>query len=401
MSDPAYVCADHFDDEYLVTYVQGEIGRLGTERPACTICFASGTVCLGVDLDPIVDMVESGLRRFYVEGDGWWDGPIDTGDVLYNLGGLADEVSELIVPQIGLNDWVPAGLSGHDEVEALSLGWESFDHHVRHVSRYLLDPGRGRRPFDTGPWLSPEEVLPAIAETIRAEVDLVTEIEEGAEIFRARAFNSGEPFTELHELVAPPPEAASQGRMNAAGIAVLYAALEEATAVAEVYNGKTSAAVITLRPLRDLTVLDLTSIASLSPYDPSVDARRFSMLGFLRSFARTIAKPIIRDDRVHHEYAPTQMASEFFHWRLLPGGDALDGIIYPSARGDGRNLVLFVGQEECLANEYPKGGQDRSPGCRQLLATDPIARVKHYQPPQASAGGVLRLVSEADTRTVF
>src|SRR5690606_22527909 len=110
--------------------------------------------------------------------------------------------------------------------------------------------------------------------------DLVMEIDKGTEVFRARTFNRGEPFTELHELVSPPPERAAQGRMNAAGISVLYAALDEATAVAEVYDGKTSVAMVTLRPMRDLRVLDLTSTAEVSPYDPAIDARRISMLGF-------------------------------------------------------------------------------------------------------------------------
>lgn len=401
MSDPAYVCEDHFGDSYLKSFVRAEIDRIGPAGPPCTICFAASLGQRGADLDLVVEIVDRGLRRFYVEGDGWWEGPIDTYDVLYNLEGIDGDAIELIAPLIGDADWVPADRSGHEEAEILTLGWESFEHHVRHVSRYLLDSSGVADPYDLGPWLRPDQVLPLIAEAIRDERNLVTLIDQGTDVFRARTFNTGEPFKELHELVAPPPESAAQGRMNAVGISVLYAALDEATAIAEVYDGKTSAAVVTLTPLRDLTVLDLTTIPLLSPYDPDTDSRRLSMLGFLQSFARTIAKPVIRDDRVHHEYAPTQMASEFFHWRLLPTGDALDGIIYPSVRGGGRNVVLFVGQQECLAHEYLKDGEDRDPGRHQLLTSHPVPKVFLYSPPAASRSGVLRLVSEANVRKEF
>ena len=90
---------------------------------------------------------------------------------------------------------------------------------------------------------------------------------------------------------------------------------------------------------------------------------------FLGGFARDIAKPIVRDERVHQEYVPTQVVTEFIRFVLRPVGD---GVAYASARVDGTNLVLFASQEDCLG------------GDGALLAAEGEVQIVLYGPPDVS-----------------
>ncbi len=67
------------------------------------------------------------------------------------------------------------------------------------------------------------------------------------------------------------------------------------------------------------------------------------MLLFLHRLARDISRPIIRDDRVHIEYVPTQVVTEFIRSAKTEDGKSFDGIRLRSSRqGDGMSLVLFA-----------------------------------------------------------
>jgi hypothetical protein len=53
------------------------------------------------------------------------------------------------------------------------------------------------------------------------------------------------------------------------------------------------------------------------------------------------SKPIERGEKVHFEYTPAQAVTGYFRHAFQMGGKTLDGIVYPSSRGDGDNFVLF------------------------------------------------------------
>jgi RES domain len=57
-----------------------------------------------------------------------------------------------------------------------------------------------------------------------------------------------------------------------------------------------------------------------------------------------IAKPFERDDRVHIEYVPTQVITEWLRTRFDPGpGVPLAGVLYGSSRNEcGINVSLFI-----------------------------------------------------------
>ena len=76
-----------------------------------------------------------------------------------------------------------------------------------------------------------------------------------------------------------------------------------------------------------------------SVFDCTVSRQEQYRSVFLAGFARDIAKPIVRDERVHQDYVPTQVVTEFIRFVLRPSAD---GVAYPSARADGTNVVLFA-----------------------------------------------------------
>ena len=102
--------------------------------------------------------------------------------------------------------------------------------------------------------------------------------------------------------------------------------------------------------LENIHVLDLTNIPSVpSLFSPSRYLR--PILKFLHSFADDLSKPIKKDDRVHTEYVPTQIVTEYFRYSLhREGGPLIRGILYPSSRAKGSiSCVLFFTREECGA----------------------------------------------------
>jgi RES domain len=80
-----------------------------------------------------------------------------------------------------------------------------------------------------------------------------------------------------------------------------------------------------------------------SLFDPERRHLRAALI-FLRHFVVEIKKSFKRDDRIHIEYVPTQVVTEWFRTKFEPGtGGPLDGILYGSARRPGgANLVLFI-----------------------------------------------------------
>lgn len=81
----------------------------------------------------------------------------------------------------------------------------------------------------------------------------------------------------------------------------------------------------------------------------------------MRAYAREIARPVDRTERIHIDYIPSQVVTDFIRDTKI-FGSAVDGIRYPSTiDADGRNLVLFAKQDDLMEpdgtpvsrNEYP------------------------------------------------
>ncbi|ATY86016.1 hypothetical protein CVV65_14670 [Kyrpidia spormannii] len=192
---------------------------------------------------------------------------------------------------------------------------------------------------------------------------MIKTVPTGSVFFRGRINDNLQPYTSVSDLgPVPKNKAVSSNRMSAAGIPMFYGAEDRETVLAEIATGDEplDASIGVVRTLRTLRVLDLVEM----PKEPSLfDPEKRSWRGpiiFLNNFVRNISKPVEKDGKEHLEYVPTQVVAEYFRYAFrLPGGERLDGILYPSTRRPGgKNCVLFLTQKDCTGNlRDPKLGE--------------------------------------------
>lgn len=210
--------------------------------------------------------------------------------------------------------------------------WAEFCHHIKHERRFILKSDALRHISDPKDW------LPAFLDSV--EVDLP----EGALLYRARVntpVDRDKPYA-ADCMTPPPPDRATAGRANPAGIVVLYAAFEQKTAIGEMRPSVgTRITVATLRARRKLTLVDLASMpvipSAFSPL-PGGDWSLRELVArnqFLRCVNNALSKPVQKDEQ-DIEYVPTQYVTE------VVKTTAYDGIIYGSSLvKKGHNVVLF------------------------------------------------------------
>lgn len=166
-------------------------------------------------------------------------------------------------------------------------------------------------------------------------------------IYRARIVHQVEvenAFSKPELSLGPPPQNKSKaGRMNALGIAALYGALSDDTAVSEIRPPAGAHVIVgcfdIIRPLR---VLDIEALKSIEVEGSMFDSKYFEDLelsNFLKQLSSRLSKPVMPDDEPF-EYLATQAVSDF-----LSSSKELDihGIIYPSVYrgGKDKNIVIF------------------------------------------------------------
>lgn len=154
--------------------------------------------------------------------------------------------------------------------------------------------------------------------------------------------------------------------MNRKGETWFYGSLEPETAVIEKYrtSERRHLSVGPFRTTRSLTVLDLTARSLEEPSIFDLDRQRGRIgVRFLQAFAAEIALPVRRPDSPR--YVPTQLVTAYVRSELAAvTGSSAQGILFPSSRTDGANIVLFAGAEACV----DQGGVS---GPQTLVALDP------------------------------
>jgi RES domain len=144
--------------------------------------------------------------------------------------------------------------------------------------------------------------------------------------------------------------------MSPPGVVMTYAAEDRDTALAETANEPGTFAVGEFVNDRDLLILDLTRL----PESPSVFAELPDsmerdprpQLNFLHRISLEISRPIARDDRMHIEYVPTQVVTEYVRIVVRINGRKVDGIRYTSSRGHAATaVVLFADQSNLILEE--------------------------------------------------
>lgn len=345
------VCAACVEDAYLKNLIKHKASQY-----RCDYCGKKSGKPIATEMDAVLNCVYRALRYYYCEPNsagvpyesGWVVEPITTEDALDAIG-LAGHASLIddIVAAIHDDAWVPAA-DGHwatsHESDVLKGVWDRFSMTVKHRIRYFFME-RGPKNPDDREERSPAELLTTIS-SMAEKLQLIRRVPKGVTLFRCRTRDRGAKWpVDAENMLAPPSDRASAGRMNPAGIAYLYLAMESPTAVAEIATRPpTHLAIAEFRATQGLRVLDLTQL----PKTPSVfdDGKRSERetIVFLEHFVTSITTPFAKDGREHFEYVPSQVVCEYFAkaFRGHNGDIRLDGIRYPSAvRPNSRNLVLF------------------------------------------------------------
>ena len=180
------------------------------------------------------------------------------------------------------------------------------------------------------------------------DLGLAKNLSADAVVFRARKCDSVKGPLD----VGPPTEElARQNRMSPAGIPMLYAAKSAETSLCEVYDRKGIYHVDKFQLCRPVKILDLADLPRIPSYwstlEPS-NAQMHERLLFWHRFARELAQPVADDERIHIDYVPTQVLTEFFRVAFtLPEGERLDGIAYPSPKHIGGTCyVIFANRDD-------------------------------------------------------
>ena len=331
-------CANCFVSPKLKEYIDDE-GTVGD----CAFCSSKDVKCLKVSdlleyFEPIFEMyrkIEYG--RDFIQGDD----PIDHGEFLPDLIEndwnpiFSDDFDEDMLDDfwdsLTKQDWIdkdnlPIDLSAFYVMieDSFEDYWDSFSDYLRTNRRFTII---------RDDVLQFTDFLPELLSGIEVQVN------SGDKYYRARlgTGDETEPFPK-EKMGAPPPEKTlSGGRANPPGIPFLYLTDEEKTAIAEVRPWKgATVSIATFTTKKEISLVDLTPKFYID--DPFYYGDNLEYVikdnSILRRLARELSKPI-NPGKISIEYIPTQYVTEII--RNLE----YDGMIYPSALGKGKNIVLF------------------------------------------------------------
>lgn len=176
---------------------------------------------------------------------------------------------------------------------------------------------------------------------------------EGSLLLRARYQKPGETLKTPQQLGPPPFERAIQtNRMSPPGIVMFYASDDPKTALHETVTGPGTFVIGQFETLRPDVILDLAGVPPVpSLFQAIPDSLEYSprqVIGFLAHVSREMSRLIARDDRVHIEYVPTQVVTEYVRFRPTRENAKVDGIKYPSSTNPGHVSYVFFATQENL-----------------------------------------------------
>lgn len=360
-----FVCGDCIADDGIRGFISAN-----AESRRCSFCQSVSDEPIAAPLDDVGEYINRCLRQEYGDAaDGLlpWDGEEkDYFGSNWDSEELLTDVVELELPNdhdgallgelVGYLDdiaWCERNGLGLTDREYAQYSWDYFcDVVMRRRRFFFLDIG----PDPSEPEVyDPGQILRNIFD-FADEAGLFTELAAGKQLYRARWEEPGAQLETPRELGPPPEEKATQAnRMSAPGIVMFYACDEIDTALFEVAQEPGLFAVGRWKILRPAIVLDLTAIPAIPALfecDPEggQDVSRRA-LTFLHHVADQISRPITRDDRIHVEYVPTQVVTEFLRARVRRRRNAIDGVKYESAAHPGHaSYVLFANQEHIVVD---------------------------------------------------
>jgi hypothetical protein len=346
------VCEDCFSDEGIKEFFEEN-----ATREECSFCGATSDEPIATPIREVAEFIEKGIRREYGNPDECgmsWDGEdqryypgstYDTHDLVSDHVDLPNDkygkLFEAICYNFDNDVWCDIDqyrLSAHEQ---LKYSWDHFCRVVKHERRFFFS---GHRSYEDDEIFLPEHILEIIFEYAET-IGLIRKFARGTRLYRVRKLK-GEGRTAL-DLGPPPPERAlQQNRMSPAGISMLYASEDTETALRETVEKPDVYTVAEFATERDATIIDFSQLPRIpslfEPVPDSMECDPRNLLIFLDTLRREFSKPIVRDDRVHIEYVPTQVVTEYLRGMKIREDGSIDGVRYSSARHEGgASLALF------------------------------------------------------------
>ena len=366
-SENAFVCVECFNDEGMKAFCEAH-----AESKECDFCGETGEEPIAAPLADVTDHINNTIHRFYDDpanaglayetAEGGYQGTTwDSLEIFEEMGlefprdknfKLANAIANGLDSEI----WSEAEPYALSPDQQLRFSWEQFCHIIKHQRRFFFlheKKSKRNRVHNEEELYSASEILETIFSYAERSNAFVT-LKKGTSLFRARLQAPGEIHATAGAIGPPPNEhAIKTNRMSPPGVVMTYVADDRDTALAETANKSGTFAIGEFVNDRELLILDLTQL----PYSPSVfeelpdtmeeDPRL--RLDFLHGVSREISRPIDRDDRVHVEYVPTQVVTEYIRTVIEIEGRQVDGIRYRSSRRSaGTALVLFADQRDLV-----------------------------------------------------
>lgn len=355
-----YVSAVCFEDEQLRKYIRQNL----SEKP-CSYYRGQGRIPKGAPLDAVLTIIFDGFCSRYDDannGVGWDGGYVgattwDSYDLVRETIDITEKAEARLLEDIAgaLPDrtWSEIDPYGARDHQIFRLSWDKFVHVVKHERRFYFD----QSAVEDEESISPGALLAVVASKCKP-ARMLRKIAAGTTFYRCRARKYGKHFKDPVELGPPPKEYASQSRMSPAGIPMFYGAADEATARAETLQVDDARHTMALFRLgRDVHVLDLTKSPTISLFD----AKRRSFYDwaiFMHMFRRELSSKVVKDNRIHIEYVPTQIVTEYFRSFLKTrNGKPIDGILYRSATHTANVCLALFADQKDVAPTLVKAGE--------------------------------------------
>ena len=266
------------------------------------------------------------------------------------------ELLKDIASRLPDNIWCDRDPFDVTEQEKARYDWAWFSEVVMHRRRFFFED-YADSDDDT---LSPGDLLEKIFKYTEF-YELFEILCSGKQLFRARLQEGDVKHARAQDLGPPPKERATKSnRMSPPGIPMFYSCDVPETALRETAYEAGGFAVGLFTTCRPALILDLTKVpptpSLFQPYSDSIEFRPREVLSFLNHVANEISRPIERDDRVHFNYTPTQVVTEFVRGKLIRDDTSIDGIKFNSAVHPKHASYVIFGSQENIRLE-PDGSR--------------------------------------------
>jgi hypothetical protein len=354
------VCAKHIDEQAIRNFI-----RRNASRGYCDYCQRATSVVL---LEDLMKFIMEAVVRLYTDPANFMSYQSSEGGYLgnvYDSNEILQEHFELDIPDnklfddvfesIDLNKPWANEMEYHDSPSDIMLySWKYFKKVVKHRSRYFFGLVKDFNSDDYR--IDSDDMLDEIGDSIK-KFGLSKILPQGTPLYRCRQHEKDDISVNIDEGMTSPPEkyAINPNRMSPSGISMFYGAFELETSLSETLDLKNTDldyfTTVTFISKRELNIIDLSALPKLpSPFNQKKQKDRFR-IAFMKDFVRDLVAPIKRDGRVHIEYVPTQIITEYFRFPFsdkLKKEKRIDGIIYPSSKNGKKACVLFFDNAESL-----------------------------------------------------